>query len=102
MTNKEFLIELEAIKNKEQCEADIANCSSLEEMQSVFSDYGINVTASELEEFSAKIVSSENGEFSEDDLDQVSGGRLNPQRFVWNIGRWIFKRCGTDIGPYRG
>ena len=102
MTNKEFEIKLEAIENKEQCEADIANCSSLEEIQSVLSNYGISVSIAELEDFSAKIVSSDNGEFSEEDLEQISGGRINPQRFVWNVGRWIFKICGTDIGPYRG
>lgn len=75
MTQTELKKKLDELNENEEFVSRMAECESIEEMVSLFGEQGIIVDADELEsalKFSA--VQSEDGELSEDSLENVSGG----------------------------
>ena len=52
----------------------ISNAASLEELQSIFSDYGIEVSIEELKATIRQIAAEQGEDLNEEDLEAVSGG----------------------------
>jgi len=52
----------------------ISNAASLEELQSIFSDYGIEVSIEELKATIRQIAAEQGEDLNEDALEAVSGG----------------------------
>lgn len=75
MTQEELKQKLDELNENEEFLSRMAECESIEEMVSLFSEQGVIVDAAELESaLKLAAVQSEEGELNEDSLESVSGG----------------------------
>ena len=80
----------EALQNSETFEKELANVSTPEEMQQLFSNHGIEMTIEEIRDLVAEASKLNNDELSAEDLDDVAGG-------VWYVavGKWVLKTVAS-------
>ena len=83
---------LEELQNNEAFAQEIAMVNSPEELLSVLKNYGIELTMAEIEVLAAQASVQGEGELSDTDLDNVSGGA---------IGWWLKKIIPIIAGPLK-
>ncbi len=100
MTEQEKLKKITELLNNDAFNNDVSNCSSQEELRAVFAKYGANLEAEEVSEFvSAVKQAGSEGEISEDQLEDVTGGSITAAALLkacvsagvkgWNwVGKW--------------
>ena len=101
MTKTEIEMKMKEIGNQQKFKEEMLQAKTFEEMIEVLKQYGIEVTVEELQTEIMPLVSDE-GELTEESLEQVVGGGGWLQRKLWGICRWFFNQCGIDIGEYYG
>lgn len=83
-----FIEKLQALANNQDFVEKVTNVTSAEEMLTLMTEYGIQLTESELQGILDQImVPQGNGELDEDMLDNISGGGK-----VWNWFKSWFQR----------
>ena len=86
---------LEALQGSEAFEKEMAAAETLEQLQEILKNHGVELSAKELEEMAAKAAAA--GELSADDLDAVAGGggviyNPVPPFISWLIKWWIRRK----------
>jgi predicted ribosomally synthesized peptide with nif11-like leader len=75
MSQDEMQKKIEALVNNAEFAEKLSRCETCDEIAALFGTEGIAVSGEELETAMERIsAQNENGEISEDDLEQVSGG----------------------------
>lgn len=88
MTKAEFEAKLQDVENAEELSKRLESATSAEELVAILAENGIEVTVEDVREWSKL---EADGEFSEEDLENISGGLIGVKRPNVN---WyhIFKR----------
>jgi predicted ribosomally synthesized peptide with nif11-like leader len=95
MSQDEMQKKIEALVNDAEFAAKLSQCETCDEIAALFGTEGIEVSGEELERAMAQVpVQGENGEISEGDLEQVSGGTIRS-----HVGCWIINNI-IHIVPY--
>jgi predicted ribosomally synthesized peptide with nif11-like leader len=88
MSQDEMQKKIEALVNNAEFAEKLSRCETCDEIAALFGTEGIAVSGEELETAMERIsVQNENGEISEDDLEQVSGGCIvsGTAFLIWSI-----------------
>lgn len=72
-----------------ELEAKLQNAETLEDVQKVFAEEGIEVTMEQLE---AELAKAKNGELDENALDNVAGGTILPVIIGGGVALWWYLR----------
>ena len=108
MNAQEKSQKLAEILNDEAIMTQIANADTKEDMQVVFADNGIDMAMEEVDTFIQIMNSNNEGEVSENELDTVSGGKVDSDwifsqaikgikkvaKACWNAGKWFANNVG--------
>ena len=86
---------IEQLMNSTEFMQKVDMVDSLEAMQDLFTQYGVNLTLDELKQMVATTSVDASGELSEDDLDGVAGGGILD--WIKKLHAWLSKKNTDDI-----
>jgi predicted ribosomally synthesized peptide with nif11-like leader len=99
MTQNEMQKKIEELLANTEFADKLAQCETCDEIAALFGTEGIEVSGEELERAVAQVsVPSENGEISEENLEQVVGGISAAVAVLVNL----FRSCGPILLPRIG
>ena len=89
MTMEEKNAKLVELVNNEQILSQIIASGSKDAMKSVFAQYGLDLTAEEIDAFVQMMNRSEDGELSMEEMENVAGGAID--------ALWVFSMAAKGI-----
>ena len=87
MTEQELMAKLAELRENQDFIEKAKNSKNLDELAELFNAEGLSVDAEDLEKLSGELLSDENNELAEEDLENVAGGGIVIA--VWKVASVI-------------